>query len=183
MLVILHISWRQHTVIVWGERTASPCRLHPRAQGAVQVRLSPFDAGAEILGGILKGFLWETADLQMSHLDLRLPTGQMHDGPFPVPSQPFLLSAEVSVSPPLSLDTWQVTAAELTWKQAFTLLGVCRERRLADGVFAGEDLLAFAHLFRFAAVDLVYLDQGKEFFPLFGWTYRALHHIARLQSE
>ena len=150
MLVILHISWRQRTVVVWGERAAPACGTHPTAQEAAQVPLSPFDAGAETLGSVLKGFLWETADFQMSGLDLRLPTGRLSADAFPVPSQPFLLSAGASVSPPVTLDAWRVSAASLTWKQAFTLLGACQERRLADGVFAGEDLLAFARLFRFA---------------------------------
>lgn len=148
MLVILHISWRQRRVAVWGERVAPACGTHPTAQGAAQARVSPFDAGAEILGDVLEGFLWETESLQMLGLELRLPTSQSSVGPLPVPSQSFLLPADVSVSPPVTLDTWRVTAATLTWKQALTFLGVCQERRLADGVFAGEDLLAFVDLFR-----------------------------------
>ena len=150
MLVILHISWRQRNVNVWGEQAAIkhvPC---PEAGKQTQTRVSPYDAGSAALSRLLKGFLWDTAELQMSAHDLRLPTFRTSAGLSPMPSQPFLMPDAAPREPPVSLDTWRVSAASLTWKQAFTFLGACQERRLADGVFAGEDLLAFSHLYRFA---------------------------------
>ncbi len=150
MLVILHISWRQRKVNVWGEKAAikhAPC---PEAGKQVHTRASPYDAGSAALGRILNVFLWDTAELQVSAYELRLPTFRTAAGLAPMPSQPFLMPDGAPGAPPVSLDAWRVSAASLTWKQAFTFLGACQERRLADGVFAGEDLLAFAHLFRFA---------------------------------
>jgi superfamily II DNA or RNA helicase len=45
---------------------------------------------------------------------------------------------------------WLVTVLEFNWKAAITLFGLCQEKRLADEVFAAEDLLGFCEVFRYA---------------------------------
>ena len=51
----------------------------------------------------------------------------------------------------LALAPWQVTTLPLSWQTQFALLGACRDdRRLANGVVAGQDLLVWGELFRYA---------------------------------
>ncbi len=118
--------------------------------------LSPFDAGSEKLGGILKDLLWEEEEgFRFKLLALTLPTVRTHKGYRPVPSHPFLCE-DPEAAPQASsgaqgatLTSWGVTAAELSWRTAFALLGLASERRLAEAVFAANELLAFADIFRY----------------------------------
>jgi superfamily II DNA or RNA helicase len=153
-MIILHISWHQRGLAVWGERTAHPAAEAGTAgesdrDGGEGPRTSPYDAGPVALRRLLEGLLWEKAELSLDSLILRLPTLHTPSGNRPVPSHRFL--AEVrEAERSACLGEWRVTAVVLTWKQAFTVLGVCHGKRLADGVFAGEELLACAQLFRYA---------------------------------
>jgi superfamily II DNA or RNA helicase len=102
---------------------------------------------------ILESLLWEKADVCLEPLNQPLPTLRGPSGDVPVPSHRFLMAdpgAPSVAERGATLQPWQVTAFVLTWKQAFMIFGVCQERRLADGVFAGEELLACARLFRYA---------------------------------
>ncbi|MDR2849556.1 MAG: DEAD/DEAH box helicase [Verrucomicrobiota bacterium] len=113
---------------------------------------SPYDAGGAALRRILEDRLWEKAELCPEPFTLPLPTVPTPLGDAPVPSHRFLAAepdAPVSRHA-ATLRPWQVTAVGLTWKQAFMLLGACQEKRLADGVFASEELLACVQLFRYA---------------------------------
>ena len=152
-MIILHINACQRGLAVWGERALDPVGSALANGSARKARsgqqTSPYDAGTTALRRILKALLWENADLCFDARSLNLPTLHAPTGRTPIPSHRFL--AETSgVARAAELEEWRVTAAVLTWKQVFALLGVCREKRLADGVFAGEDLLACVQIFRYA---------------------------------
>ena len=152
-MIILHIGWIDNTVSVWGEQEAAP-RGH-RSPSAKPSTLppSPFDAGTITLTRILKRLLWEEAALHLAPLAVVLPTAHTAEGDRPVPSQAFLSTGQKkdgSPEHPVGLQPWSVTAAHLPWKQVFTFLGNCHEKRLMEGVFAGEDMLACVDLFRYA---------------------------------
>ena len=151
-MTILHICWRDAEIHVWGEREAS-LKAGQAATADRSTGLSPFDAGAAELGSILQRLLWEEAELRIAPLTVSLPTVRTPEGDRPVPSRVFLMSGpdtKAREERRIGLQPWRVTAVKTPWKQAFALLGGCQEKRLADGVFAGEDLLACSELFRYA---------------------------------
>ncbi len=153
-MVILHTCWREGRLCVWGEQEA--CEASPPAAApSARPPVSPFDPGVDALRAALAKS-WagvEPAVPAVGHLSLTLPTRRLKTGSVPVPSQPFLFSLEEGAAPPeglVGMQPWLVSAAECPWQTFFALLGRCAERRLADDVFAAEDLLAFAELFRYA---------------------------------
>ena len=153
-MVILHINWCQRGLVVWGEQTTHPVMgPNPTSRnsqkGGAGSRVSPYDMGTTALRRILNGLLWEKTELCMEPISLRLPTSREPSERAPIPSHRFLAEQD-RMSHAACLEEWRVTAAVLTWRQAFMLLSVCHEKRLADGVFASEELFACVQLFRYA---------------------------------
>ena len=171
-MIILHINWHRNRLAVWGEQAASETRRETRA---LSKRL-PYDAGSAALRRIVERLLWEKAELSLETLDLFLPTCRTPHGDVPVPSCRFFLPGEAPQERETTLKPWQVTAVALTWKQAAMVLGACRERHLGDEVFAGEDMLASAQLFRYAGALIA---RGK-FLPAL-WKDGAGQYEARWQ--
>lgn len=154
-MTILHICWQDNRLTVWGEQEPLSASGERPASGAgPRVSRSPFDVDSPALCRIVKGLLWEgeSARLQAEPLVLSLPTVRTAHAAVPLASHAFLNNGadEAASGQPAALRPWRVTALPLSWKQAFTLLGGCHEKRLAEGVFAGEDLLACVDLFRYA---------------------------------
>ncbi|MEI7898734.1 MAG: DEAD/DEAH box helicase [bacterium] len=149
-MIILHTCWRDERLFVWGEQEALAKGRRAVVSKAGAGR-SPFDTGEGVLVALLKTLLWGGAGGQQVMLStMLLPTVQTGHGERPRPSHPFLCAEEDKEEGSASLHPWQVTGVDLSWKMAFTLLGRCQEKRLDDGVFAGEDLIAFSELFRYA---------------------------------
>ncbi len=154
-MIILHIGWHDNKLSVWGEQEAAlPSQTKNKGVSEEQVTRSPYDVSGSALCRILKTLLWESAsaELPVVSLQVELPTVQTPKGPFPLASLAFLDCGEIGsvadASPVLRL--WGITALSLSWKQVFMLLSLCHEKRLAEGLFAGEDLLVCADLFRYA---------------------------------
>ena len=152
-MTILHISWNEEKLSVWGEQGTVPNEKPTLSGKSQDIPSSPFDAGAHALIRILKRLLWEDLECHVCPLTILLPTVQTSKGCCPIPSQAFLStgpkqdrSAGFTAEP----QPWVVTVARLSWKQVFTFLGGCHEKRLDEGVFAGEDLLACVDVFRYA---------------------------------
>lgn len=150
-MTILHTSWRGNGFLFWGENEAPQKSLLTCALSETACE-SPFNAGVDHLRRQIKGLLWETeSELPAVSAEIFLPTKVSDGRKVPVPSKEFLggdgdgrlADAELVLLP------WRIDAIELTWRQAFSLLGVCGEKRLSDGFFAGEDLLACAETFRY----------------------------------
>ncbi len=149
-MTILHTCWRDVRLCIWGETEALAKSRRP-ASSAAGAERSPFDAGEKKLSAILKTLLWgDESGQQVLPVTLELPTVRTPGGERPLPSHPFLFEEEGHEEGPVALKPWRVTGVELSWKAAFALLGRCQEKRLAEAVFAGEDLLAFSELFRYA---------------------------------
>ena len=149
-MTILHTCWRDVRLCVWGEQEAL-ATSHPPLASDADIGKSPFDVTERKLVGILNTLLWGDESGQRAvSFPIVLPTVRTPQGERPVPSHPFLFEEESVEEGPVSLRTWQVSGVELSWRTAFALLGRCQEKRLADGVFAGEDMIAFSELFRYA---------------------------------
>ncbi len=154
-MIILHIFWRDGTFFLWGEREAPPVDFPPVGPGVELT--SPFDAGAERLTAALRGLLWiGGCEIICETVRLMLPTAAAPQGAAPIPSRAFLADRlcapsfrNVAESGTHPLRPWRVSAVRLFWRQALTLLGASQERHLAENVFAGEDLLVCAALFRY----------------------------------
>ena len=154
-MIILHICWRDGGLAVWGERDAFATSIRPDDFRDAQPKVSPYDSGeTALLGGLVRVMAGpEDMALVCRPLQIDLPTRHTRDGLLPLPSQPFLsdeAGAGISRAEVAPLHPWIVSACDLAWKSAFTLLGQIKERRLAPEVFAAEDLICFSELFHYA---------------------------------
>jgi superfamily II DNA or RNA helicase len=125
--------------------------------------------------------VWERDELRFQPITLQLPTVQTPRGEEPVPSHRFLMA---DTGEPVSKQTatfqpWQLTAAVLTWKQVFMVLGTCHEKRLADGVFASEELLACVQLARYAGA----LTARGRFLPVLVKSDASSDHAASYEAR
>ncbi len=148
-MTILHTCWREGRLCVWGEQEAFVTSRR-RVVSEVSAGVSPFDAGESNLVAILKTLLWwDEGGQQVAPVTLVFPTVRSLGGQRPLPSHPFLSEEPSQEECPAYPHPWRVTGVELSWEATFTLLGRCQEKRLSEGVFAGEDLIAFSELFRY----------------------------------
>jgi superfamily II DNA or RNA helicase len=149
-MTILHTCWRAARLCAWGEQEALDAS-RPSGVSETGAGRSPFDAGDVKLGAIIKTLLCgDESGQQPMTLLLALPTVRTPAGARPLPSHPFLSEEEERAGAAVFLQPWQMTGVELTWKTSFALLGRCQEKRLGDGIFAGEELIALSELFRYA---------------------------------
>ncbi|MCL1920683.1 MAG: DEAD/DEAH box helicase [Kiritimatiellaeota bacterium] len=166
--MILHLHWRDGRLYAWGEQVAGELRggscasrgKNPR-EGAHTARaaFSPFDPGAEklraVLGQVMCGVDVPPGDAV--RLALRFPTVGRGKASYPLPSQDYLMGAVAHGEAPCATHDgdavryllWKVTAVEVPWRSAFTLLCLIDGRQLSDGIFAAEEVLALAALFRY----------------------------------
>ena len=146
-LVVLHGSWLEGALHLWAEsRTAVPDSLCPPVPSVpAQVASSPYDPGVRALGAALAGIPGAGEDADAIVQTAWLPTANGR----PVHSREVWRYSGAKAD--VTLAAWQVTTLPLSWQTQFALLGACREdRRLAPGVVAGQDLLVWAELFRYA---------------------------------
>jgi superfamily II DNA or RNA helicase len=154
-MVILHTCWKDGRLYVWGEQEAVATDVHAVAPEAFFSAVSPFDPGEASIKNSLSSLSgdWENNGAFHSQMiQLALPTRRANGGGLPVPSQPFLANDETSGpfgEKPFFLRTWAVSAVDLTWRQTAVFLGTVKEKRLAADVFAAEDVMRFAELFRY----------------------------------
>jgi superfamily II DNA or RNA helicase len=144
---MLHLHWCDEQFYLWGEQAFHPVALTDAN--------SPFDPGVEALCKAWTEALKEAvaADGAIAHLKLQLPTLDNTSGRLPLPSQSFLLPEELrdlAAAARPQMTSWSVTALKLPWKSLFALLGQIDDRKVAEGLFAAEDLMVFAELFRYA---------------------------------
>jgi len=171
-VVVLHGSWMEGALHLWAEnwsaeavatyphattlgsddeRRRRSAALQPEDHGdggrrAVGAVFSPYDPGADDLGAALVK-IPDVADNEKAIVRTAwLPTVNNR----PVHSRKVWQFADAAPQN-VTLAPWHVTAIPLSRQTQFALLGACREdRRLASGVVAGQDLLAWADLFRYA---------------------------------
>jgi hypothetical protein len=151
-VVVLHASWLEERLHLWAERWPmdGAAGAPPPQEG--QPPLSPWDAPPEETDRGLTaatGASYEGGDPPVL-LAARLPT---FDGRPAHSRETWRLAAsDAPGTPAPSPAAWQVSARRLSWRAQFALLAAAagESRRLADGVVAGDDLAAWAQLFRFA---------------------------------
>ena len=117
--------------------------------------MSPYDPGSGTLQRTLANLVGEELEIRPREapLAMDLPTIDGEEAGILLPSQSFLGTSAVAAESEHSgarLRPWLVSACELPWKAAFVLFGLAKEKRLAPEVFAAEDLLRLAELFRYA---------------------------------
>ena len=154
-MIILHICWRAARLYIWGEQDAFATSIRADQFSEAERGVSPYDPGETALLDSLMRVMAGADEMVTScqPLPLEIPTCQTAAGFAPLPSQPFL-SDEAAAGrfrdEAAPLRPWIVSALELGWRQAFTFLGLVKEKRLASEVFAAEDLLRFSELFHYA---------------------------------
>jgi hypothetical protein len=133
-VLVLHASWLDDALLLWAERW-------PAAAPSPAAPWSPWDPGADALRRAWQSVMNAPCSAEAVPCTAWLPTA----GGRPVPSR---ASWQHAAAAPAA---WRVTALPLDSIAVMDLLGACRERRrLADGVVAGADLIAWAELHRFA---------------------------------
>ena len=149
-MIVLHGSWLEGALHLWAERwsadtAASRSSAAPVADPA-HIAFSPYDPGVGALCTALEKVPGLAGAEDAVARTAWLPTSNRQ----PVHSREvWRFSSAVPAG--VELAPWQVTTISLPWHAQFALLGSCREdRRLADGVVAGKDLLVWAELFRYA---------------------------------
>ena len=138
-VVVLHGSWVDGALHLWAERWSAEA-------SASRAPFSPHDPGAAGLLAAWRAIPGVPRDLDSGPQTAWLPTVAGR----PAPSREVWRFAGAATEG-VTLAPWQVTTLSLSWQAQFALLGACREdRRLASGVMAGQDLLVWAELFRYA---------------------------------
>ena len=151
-MLMLHLHWCDAQCYLWGEQPFRPV--------ALPASVSPFDPGVAALRVALKAVLQgmvvpdaEAADLVLQLPTCAVPRSLSRRARLPLPSQSFLVpetlrDSVASATPQLA--KWSVTALRLPWKCLFAVLGQIGERKIAEGLFASEDMMALSELFRYA---------------------------------
>ena len=138
-MVVLHGSWLEGTLHLWAECWSAEA-------SASRPPFSPYDPGCDDLCAALARFSGTMDNGEVAVRTVWLPTS----GGRPVHSREVWRFAGSALED-VSLASWQVTTIALSWRAQFALLGACREdRRLASGILAGQDLLVWAELYRYA---------------------------------
>ena len=145
--MIIHLQWRDGTLYAWGEQIAESCCSASR---------SPFDPGEQKLRTALTQ-LMRGVDVPTGKavkLSFKFPTVRRGKKKYPLPSQDFLLGVLADMDGEHGGDAmrslpWTVTAIEIPWRSMFTLLCLITERQVSDGIFAAEETLTLASLFRY----------------------------------
>ena len=151
----LHTSWCKNALYVWAEQSVNQADL--LCEDADIITYSPFNVEAKALQELLRTILWiDHEELEIQQIEINLPTIYSEKHSFPLPSQYFLIKEQrinefkISFDQEPRLKLWKIDALRLTARQMVTLLSLCNKKSVMPGVFAGNDILAVKHLFRFS---------------------------------
>jgi SNF2 family DNA or RNA helicase len=151
-MIVLHASYCDNTLLLWGEDSDDESRLvrgetRPRAVDPAAPRPYPYNAGRAL-----------AQELRTSLPDLKLSTGKFHEavawlpttGNTPIPSSPLIADVVVGRGK-LKLAPWTVTVYSLSPAEAVGFLSHCAgQRTLGAGVIVGTDLSCWAECLRYA---------------------------------
>lgn len=151
-MIILHASWRENRLFLWAENTPAETFMTPKSRGrkaAIPKPLPfPYDSGQDGLVKISKAI---QADISIRKKDITelcvwLPT---IDG-IPLASSPLVAENPDTEKEPYTAP-WFIKAYPMNWDETCILLCACIEKPLlAHGIAAGNDLLWWAQILRFA---------------------------------
>ena len=159
-MLILHASWQQGLLMLWGE--AAPEAVAPKTKRKTKVRKAEtwlYDAGAvrllQALAEVVDGLNIEADDTQPMTLWLPSHQGQALASSVVIADVPPDLTAP-------QLSPCSVTALPLATVEAVELLAHCMQRTtLAAGILVGNDLAYWANVLRWAGA----LTVRQQFMP------------------
>lgn len=151
-MIILHASWLENRLFLWAEQAQTEAFAAPKSRGRKAVIPKPlpfpYDSGQDGLVKISKAI---QADIKIRKKDITeicawLPT---IDGA-PLASSPLIAEFPEAEKEPV-MAPWLIKAFPLNWDETCDLLCSCIERPLlAQGMAAGNDLMWWAQILRFA---------------------------------
>ena len=143
-MIILHASWLEGRLNVWGEQPPATESDVPRRRGRKPVKPkvmpSPYDADISdfltVLRNILVGTRVHPGDLTICWAWLPTVAG------VPLASDP-IISEPLDTDDEPELLPWKVIARPLAWDETRNLLAACMQGSLlSHGVVAGHDAIA-----------------------------------------
>lgn len=151
-MIVLHAGWLDQRLWLWGEspraERPTPARRPRRPARATAPGVSPYDAGAEVLGAALPhAGLSRVPAKAYARVVAWLPSvGAGPLGGSPLVAEPPPDATHATLAP------WSVTAVALTTTQAVDLLCTGADRvTLAPGVIVGRDLAFWVAALRVCA--------------------------------
>lgn len=186
-MLILHASFHEHRLFLWGEQTTDAPRTTSAADvpepANPRVETFPYDPGRERIKEVLERAGIRPSETPPPQKDPQDDEGQQTSGckiawlpgqgNVPIPSSP-LIATPPSEDIPTHLSPWKVSAVPLHPADAIRLLGKCRQRRtLHTGVVIGDDLQFWSSALQFAGS----LVARENFLP--GLTQRNGGYLAR----
>ena len=142
-MVLFHLYRAGARYLIWGESSDTD-----------QASLSLYDLGETRLLRYVSSWLLGRVSLEALHIGIPLPGIREGDEWIPIPSYSFLAETKGGVKPDpdrsYPLHSFPVSAVPLTERQLLETLNFCKQRKLGEGVFAGESYLILSDFFRFS---------------------------------
>ncbi|MFO7937951.1 MAG: DEAD/DEAH box helicase [Kiritimatiellia bacterium] len=149
----LHVCWCDNALYVWAEKDVNQADLLSERDS--ETGYSPFSLGAQELRTLLESLIWfGRKDLASVRFAIDLPSITYNKHSIPHPSRLFLIrnpgKNSVCLQRKISVKSWYVDAVRLSRRQMIAFFSICRQKRVAPGIFLGNDVFAVRNLYRFA---------------------------------
>jgi len=162
-MIVIHAAIGETGLYLWGEKPSekqtAPRRRPGRKPETPAAGMLPYDAGLEVLGGVLSeaGILLEQTEFEPLNMFIWLPSaGNMPISSSPLIAEPLDAGQKADVSP------WVVTVVPLEVSESIKFLCCCVGKTvLAPGMIVGSDLTFLTRAMRFAAA----LVAKQQFLP------------------
>ncbi len=162
-MIVIHAGIGETGLYLWGEKPSekqtAPRRRAGRKPETPAAGMLPYDAGLEVLGGVLSeaGIILEQTEFEPLDMFLWLPSaGNMPISSSPLIAEPLDAEQEVDISP------WVVTVVPLDVSESIKFLCCCVGKTvLAPGMIVGSDLVFLTRAMQFAAA----LVAKQQFLP------------------
>ncbi len=162
-MIVIHAGIGETGLYLWGEKPcekqSAPRRLPGRKSERPAAGMLPWNAGLEVLGGVLSeaGIILERTEFEPLDMYIWLPAA----GNMPIPSSP-LIAEVAEVGQDADILPWVVTVVPLDFSESIKFLCRCVEKTvLAPGMIVGSDLAFLTRAMRFAAA----LVAKQQFLP------------------
>ncbi len=162
-MIVIHAGIGETGLYLWGEKPSekqtTPRRRPGRKPETPAAGRLPYDAGLEVLGGVLSeaGIILEQTEFEPLDMFVWLPTvGNMPISSSPLIADPPDAGEEADISP------WVVTVVPLDFSESIKFLCCCVGKTvLAPGMIVGSDLAFLTRAMQFAAA----LVARQQFLP------------------
>jgi superfamily II DNA or RNA helicase len=165
-MLILQAGWLEHRLQIWGEVAPGPGRARAMPESSAKARranhradlrafvVSPFDAGASLLGKVVEALAESRAAARMRHVRPAAAWLPTHLG-WPIPAHSGFMPTDWPLpgpdEPPPVLAPWRVSLLPLSWEEQCALLSACANGPvLGRRLHVGRSLIAWSRLWRYA---------------------------------